>query len=68
MQVKITKFTDLIKLIQDFNLNDEQIKLLLSNTVGIYVNRVPPKPELLKQLEEYWKKYKGPGEKPLFLD
>lgn len=69
MQIKITKFSDLIKLIEDYDLNDEQIMTLLSSIPSpIYMGKPMRKPELVEKLKEYWQKYQGPGEKPLFLD
>lgn len=68
MQIKLTNFKTLINLIKEYNLQEDQIKTLLVHSIGLYLETVPPKEELITKLEDYWETYKGGGERPLFLD
>lgn len=69
MQFKINKFSDIIQLIEEYDLSNEQIDKLLTNTVGIYTGKeMPDKKELIEQLKSYWNMYKDYQERPLFLN
>lgn len=68
MQIKISNFKSLVNLIEDYDLDQEQIKTLLAQSIGVFMDSVPKKKELIKQLNEYWSKYGNNGERPLFLD
>lgn len=68
MQIKISNFKSLVNLIEDYELDQEQIKTLLAQSIGVFMDHVPEKEELIKQLKEYWNNYSNKGERPLFLD
>lgn len=58
---------ELIQLMETENLNSKQICEILQTALILFADETKPPEILIQEFKEYWERYKGNVEKPLFL-
>jgi len=68
-QFKIRSFDDLIDFIENEDAPKKDIGNIISNILSVWVwsSQYKDKKELIKDLREYWSKWKNKRERPIFL-
>lgn len=69
MEFEIRNFEDLIHFLESNELTERQTNDILTKTIqSLYTGDTSNKKEMITALREFWKKWSGEPEKPLFID
>ena len=68
-QFKIKSFDDLIEFIENEEASLKEIEEIIRQTLRVIVisDEKYDKRDLIEKLKDFWNKFKGPQERPLFL-
>ncbi len=67
MEFEISTVEELIHFLETENLNSNEICKILNKALLVFPDSSKPKNEIIQDFEQYWNKYEGVKERPLFI-
>lgn len=66
-EFKISTGEQLIQIMETENLNSKQICEILEKSLILFADETKPPEVLIQEFKQYWQRFKGKGERALFL-